>query len=114
MASKDLCELITRTSPIKWDLDKSTLLSARQLKLVARALADPRRYEILRQIGECDQALPCCQIRSNLPISAATLSHHMKELETAGLVESSREGKFARYQLRRDVLNAYISSLSKI
>jgi ArsR family transcriptional regulator len=90
------------------------LLTDRQLKLIARALADPRRYQILEQIGKCTECLRCDEIRGNLPITAATLSHHMKELEGAGLVESAREGKFALYKLRRDVLNAYIQALSRI
>lgn len=93
---------------------KHEALSDRQLKLIARALADPRRFEILKQIGEQADALRCGDIRSTCPITAATLSHHMKELENAGLVESTRDGKFALYRLRRDVLNAYISSLSEI
>jgi hypothetical protein len=38
----------------------------------------------------------------------------MKELETSGLVESTREGKFVTYRLRRDVLKSYLSSMSEI
>jgi ArsR family transcriptional regulator len=44
-------------------------------------------------------------------INPATLSHHMKELEIAGLVAVVREGKFASYVLRRAVLEAFFQRL---
>ena len=89
-------------------------LPEQQIHLIAKALADPRRLELLRQIGSCNGASQCSSIRDSHPISAATLSHHMKELETAGLVLVTREGKFAFYTLRRDVLKAYTDHLAKI
>ena len=93
---------------------KRSSLSDERFRLISRALADPRRHEILRQIGGAKHALPCCEMRGGLCISAATLSHHMKELETAGLIEAVREGKFVSYSLRRDVLRAYIGRLTEI
>ena len=89
-------------------------LSEEQIHLIAKALADPRRLELLRQIGSCTQSAQCADIRGCHPVSAATLSHHMKELETAGLVRVTREGRFASYTLRRDVLRAYTEQLAKI
>jgi ArsR family transcriptional regulator len=61
-------------------------LSEKQVNLIAKALADPRRYKLLRQIGSCTKPMQCAEIKDCHPVSAATLSHHMKELETAGLV----------------------------
>jgi DNA-binding transcriptional ArsR family regulator len=89
-------------------------LSGEQMHLIAKALADPRRLELLRKIGSCTEPAPCSEIKDCQPVSAATLSHHMKELETAGLVRVTREGKFASYTLRRDVLQAYTELLAKI
>jgi DNA-binding transcriptional ArsR family regulator len=89
-------------------------LSEEQVHLIAKALADPRRLELLRQIGSCTDSVQCADIRGCHPVSAATLSHHMKELEIAGLIQVMREGKFASYALRRDVLKAYTEQLAAI
>ena len=73
---------------------------------ILKALADPRRFELLEQIAKSSCPLGCAQARSALPISAATLSHHIKELETAGLITIRREGKFHYLSLRPGVLEA--------
>jgi ArsR family transcriptional regulator len=86
-------------------------LAEDQVQLIARALADPRRYEILKKLGEQRCSTPCSAMRDCVDISAATLSHHMKELETAGLVRSEKDGKFVLYALQVSVLRAYLDQL---
>ena len=93
----------------------ATKLTDERFHLIAKALADPRRYDLLRRIGKAGDTLACESIRTTCcEVTAATLSHHMKELESAGLVDSTREGKFVTYCLRRDVLEAYIARMAQI
>ena len=84
-------------------MSKRKVLTENQIHLIAKALADPRRYDILRQIGAKNGAVPCTDVRECQPVSAATLSHHVKELEAAGLIVIIRKGKFADLVLQRDM-----------
>jgi ArsR family transcriptional regulator len=86
-------------------------LTEDQLQLIAKALADPNRYALLKKISEKSCATPCSAMRDCLDISPATLSHHMKELETAGLVRSEKDGKFVNYKPQPAILRAYLDHL---
>jgi len=91
---------------------QSLELSEKQMQLIARALADPHRYEILKKLSDKSCATPCTAMRVCMGISAATLSHHMKELETAGLIRSEKSGKFVNYYAQPQILRAYIKRLN--
>jgi ArsR family transcriptional regulator len=79
----------------------------------SRALAEPRRLRIPQEVGTGEAATSFGTLRKAHRISAATFSRHTKELETAGLVEIVREGKFASLMLQRYVLGAYLDRLCR-
>jgi ArsR family transcriptional regulator, arsenate/arsenite/antimonite-responsive transcriptional repressor len=89
-------------------------LDARQLALISKALADPKRFEMLQRIAASKEAPTCSCVRDWLGLAPATVSHHLKELESAGLVNVERDGKYAQISLRRDVWNAYLNRLSTL
>jgi DNA-binding transcriptional ArsR family regulator len=58
-----------------------------------------------------EEECPCQRLRREFPVSKGTISHHIKELVRAGLIEARREGQYLHCEIRRDVLQAYTVEL---
>jgi len=88
-------------------------MDAERVQRVAKALADPRRREILQWAAQIDDpgGLACAVIVERLPLSQPTISHHVKELHNADLVSVRSEGQYSYLTLRRDTLCAYLRHL---
>ena len=82
-----------------------------QFERIAKALSDPRRFSMLEAIGANKTSCPNQLLCQDFPVSKATVSHHLKELVQAGLVETEREGQYMTVRARPDVLQAYTSEL---
>jgi ArsR family transcriptional regulator, arsenate/arsenite/antimonite-responsive transcriptional repressor len=87
-------------------------LTARQFQAVAKALADPRRMALLESIGS-EREYSCQKLCSEAGVTKGTVSHHVRELLQAGLIEERKEGQFAFYEVRREVLAAYAAELMR-
>ena len=83
---------------------------ADQFNRVAKAIADPRRFGILQRIASRGE-LSCQALLAVVPVSQPTMSHHLRELASAGLIEPRREGQCVHYRFRADVLDAYVREL---
>jgi ArsR family transcriptional regulator len=90
-----------------------TLQTKREVLAISRALSDPRRFEILQHIA-AKSCAACSDLRGAFPITAATLSHHLRELESCGLIETTRRGKFMDATFCRPAWDAYIAELKKV
>jgi ArsR family transcriptional regulator len=84
-----------------------------QFQRIAKALADPRRFEILEVIASAGDEMCCGAVVDCFPVAQATVSHHLKELTDAGLVETRAEGQFKFLRARPEVLAAYVGELQR-
>jgi ArsR family transcriptional regulator len=83
-----------------------------QFHRISRALADPRRMEIFERIaGEAE--VGCAVLAGESAVSQPTLSHHLKELATAGLILPRRKSKFCFYRVNRRVWAAYLAEMRR-
>ena len=63
-----------------------------------KALADPTRVAIVNRLAGADEVCVCALVEE-LELSQPTISHHLKILREAGLVDAERRGTWAYYRL---------------
>jgi ArsR family transcriptional regulator, arsenate/arsenite/antimonite-responsive transcriptional repressor len=63
-----------------------------------KALSDPTRVAIVNRLAGADEVCVCV-FADELDLSQPTISHHLRVLREAGLVESTRRGTWAYYRL---------------
>jgi ArsR family transcriptional regulator, arsenate/arsenite/antimonite-responsive transcriptional repressor len=83
-------------------------MSGEQAELVAgllKALSDPIRLRLMSLIAAADEAC-VCDLTAPFDVSQPTISHHLKVLREAGLVDSERRGTWVWYRARREALDA--------
>jgi len=81
-----------------------------------RALGDPTRLRIVEILACCPETLPtageiCCEV-TGLETINSTISHHLKELREAGLIEMERQGKSRCCSLNRETLKEMVACLN--
>jgi|SRR5215469_3244793 len=68
-------------------------MDRQKIERISRALGDETRLSIFEAISSCDH-MTCGQIVSLRGVTPATVSHHLRILEDAGLIDCRREGQF--------------------
>jgi len=85
---------------------------ADELVVMLKALADPVRLRLINLIAQSDEAC-ACDLPAALGRSQPTISHHLKVLVQAGLLEREQRGKWAWFSIRHEQLHA-LSEVFKI
>ena len=69
-----------------------------------RSLGDPARVRIVNLLATSSEPVCACELYEPLGLSQPTVSHHLKKLTDAGLLEREQRGKWAYFTLRRDAV----------
>ena len=78
---------------------------AAELETVFKALADRHRVKILnRLLAAGGEAVCVCEFEDMLDLKQSTVSYHLKQLLTAGIVEREKRGSFAYFSLAEGAL----------
>ena len=84
-----------------------------QIEKISKALADETRLMIFEAISR-EKQMNCGEIVSLQGVTPATVSHHLKILNEAGLVECRREGQFVYNRPVPQVIEAYTRALAQL
>ena len=69
-----------------------------------RALGDPARVRIVNLLATAGGEVCGCELTESLGLAQPTVSHHLKKLHDAGLLDREQRGKWAYYSLKRDAV----------
>jgi ArsR family transcriptional regulator, arsenate/arsenite/antimonite-responsive transcriptional repressor len=84
-----------------------------QIQKISKALADKTRLRIFEAISAKGETI-CGELVAMRGVTPATVSHHLKVLQEAGLIESRREGLFVFSRIVPGMMRAYTKALAKM
>lgn len=87
---------------------KAPPMDVKKAEKISKALADPNRLTILKEIKKNKQCLYCVDLNSMINLAQPSIAHHLKLLLDCGLVTSDKEGRHVRYYLNNKLLDEYI------
>ncbi|NJY63395.1 winged helix-turn-helix transcriptional regulator [Salinimicrobium sp. CDJ15-81-2] len=89
-------------------------MNLKQVEKISKALGDSNRLKILKAIQSHKGKLECTTIVSSMNLAQPSISHHIKKLVEAELIEPHKEGRFYLYSLNNQVLDSYILTLKNL
>lgn len=107
----DLSDVLTSTACCRPLDDDLTTDDAEATAALFKALADPARVRIVSMLARSPEPACVCELTPSLGLSQPTVSHHLKKLVQAGLLEREQRGVWAFYTLDRDGLERAASVL---
>src|SRR5215217_647070 len=106
---REVIELVERKrgvrccGPVALDLDDD---AARQASEDFAILAHPIRLQLLDMLARSEGQVCVCDLESAVPVKQPRVSHHLRLLREAGLIDCEKHGLWAYYFVRREAVTA--------
>ena len=89
-------------------------LSWKQIEKISKALGDANRLRILQHISKKGGCGQCAEIQDVIELTQPSISHHVKILTEAGLIEPEKEGRNHKYTLNEKLLAEYTEMIDNL
>lgn len=89
-------------------------MNAKKAEKIAKALADPNRLLIIKEIKKQRDCLYCVDLGDVVDLTQPSISHHLKILTDVEIVVAEKEGRNVKYKLNNEILDEYIGFLNSL
>ncbi len=86
-------------------------VNLKKLEKISKALGDVNRLKILNLIARHGGTGACSAIQGCVELAQPSISHHVKILIEAGLIEAEKEGRNHKYSLNRETFEEYLQAM---
>ncbi len=89
-------------------------LTLKQVEKISKALGDASRLRILQHISNKGGSGQCAEIQDIIELTQPSISHHIKILVEAGLIEPEKEGRNHKYTLNEQLMKDYTKAITTL
>lgn len=89
-------------------------LTWKQIEKISKALGDANRLRILQHISKKGGCGQCAEINDIIELTQPSISHHIKILTEAGIIEPEKEGRNHKYNLNEKLLAEYTDMINNL
>jgi ArsR family transcriptional regulator, arsenate/arsenite/antimonite-responsive transcriptional repressor len=89
-------------------------LTWKQIEKISKALGDANRLRILQHISKKGGCGQCAEINDVIELTQPSISHHIKILTEAGIIEPEKEGRNHKYNLNEKLLAEYTDMINNL
>lgn len=89
-------------------------MELRQVEKISKALSDVNRLKILQHMQGNGGCIECMEIAGLLNLAQPSISHHVKKLVEAELIEPHKDGRYYHYSLNKKTWKEFVAALKQL